>query len=947
MSAITQRIPDFFGGINEAPDQYKGQGQVRDAVNCIPDLTRGLYKRPGAKRIGTAALAGATTSTHWFHYYRDETEGSYIGQVQTDGSVNMWSCETGNAITVTYESGQETDLKAYLAHGTPTSGDLQFTTINDSTFVCNRKKTVEMHPTSAHKTAENPHTYVAFVEVKQVVNGRQYALNIHDPASSATTQISSATFVSANPTGEGYTSFSGDQGHCPFIGTKIFTISSSSTTVTNGVDSNDNPIPVSGRTPSNLIFRLTVTGQQGPKPDHEDDSPEAEDFTCKYRCELDLLHGGEGWLADDTFTVSLAGKNYPIVVDQAETSTIKASLKAVRPSPTPFDQQTSVSVDTILGGIQDELPSSISSEVIGNGLYLYSNSQDFTVTTPNTDLLTVVTESTNDVTNLPFQAKNGYILKVANSSANEDDYYLRFEGDNNSDGPGSWSECAKPGIKKRLNEATMPIVIQRTANGNFNVKQFTYDDREVGDKFTNPQPSFVSLRISQGDLTNQDRFINKVLFFRNRLAFLSGDNVVLSRPGDLGNFFVKTALTVAADDPIDISCSSTYPSELFDGLEQNTGLIVFAKNQQFLLATDSDILQPESAKLGSISTYNYNAKMPPISMGTIAGFVDNAGAFSRFFAMANVAREGEPQVVELSKVISRKLSNDLDMMANSRENSFVFLGKRDSKEVFGYKYFGTVERQLQSAWFRWEHTRPIKYHCVTDDTYFFVDDQFFLQKIDLIRDNALSFAENNNTYLVHLDNYSPATGGTYDSATNTTTFTLGWLSSITDKKPNLTAVKGGTDGSIITGIDVPNTGTSIAVPGKWNGVELNFGYDYTMQVDLPRFFVQTKTGNVTVNEQRGSLTIHRVNLIFSRVGVYETELTRVGKPKFSQQFSSTTFDSYQAGDVRIEDTYAAYVPVYEKSDNFTLSIKSTSPLPATLTSLTWEGVYNPSYYKRV
>ena len=52
MTAITQRIPDFFGGINEAPDQYKGQGQVRDAVNCIPDLTRGLYKRPGAKRVG-------------------------------------------------------------------------------------------------------------------------------------------------------------------------------------------------------------------------------------------------------------------------------------------------------------------------------------------------------------------------------------------------------------------------------------------------------------------------------------------------------------------------------------------------------------------------------------------------------------------------------------------------------------------------------------------------------------------------------------------------------------------------------------------------------------------------------------------------------------------------------------------------------------------------------
>lgn len=315
--------------------------------------------------------------------------------------------------------------------------------------------------------------------------------------------------------------------------------------------------------------------------------------------------------------------------------------------------------------------------------------------------------------------------------------------------------------------------------------------------------------------------------------------------------------------------------------------------------------------------------------------------------MTNVAREGEPQVSELSKVISRKLENDLDLLTNSRENQFVFFGKRNSKEVFGYKYFGTVEKQLQSSWFRWEHTRPIRYHCVTDDTYYFVDDQNFLQQIDLIRDDELTFTEDNKSYIVHLDNYVSAVGGTYDSATNKTTFTLSWLGSITDKKPNLTAVKGGTDGTIINGINVPNTGTAITVPGKWNGTTLYFGYDYTMQIDLPTFFLQKKEGEKTVNEQRGSLTIHRANLSFSRVGVYETKLTRTGKPVYQQQFSSTSYDNYQAGDIRVDDTYQAYVPIYEKNTNFILSILSTSPLPATLTSMSWEGDYNPSYYKRV
>ena len=107
----------------------------------------------------------------------------------------------------------------------------------------------------------------------------------------------------------------------------------------------------------------------------------------------------------------------------------------------------------------------------------------------------------------------------------------------------------------------MPLVIQRTATTTFTVRPFDYRNRDVGDDTTNPMPSFVGGRI------------NKVLFFRNRLALLSGENVVLCRPGTLGipDFFVESALTVGTADPIDISAASMFPSELFDGIEINTG----------------------------------------------------------------------------------------------------------------------------------------------------------------------------------------------------------------------------------------------------------------------------------------------------------------------------------------------------------------------------------------
>jgi hypothetical protein len=914
MASITQTIPNFFGGISKVPDSQMGQGQVKDALNCIPDLNKGLYKRPGAMRVGTAPLSGATSTGVWFHYYRDETEGSYIGQVQTDGSVNMWDGDTGNAITVNYESGQQTNLQNYLSNGTIGSETLQFTTINDSTFVVNRNVTAAMEATSVSKTDERPHTYSAFIELKRTQNGRQYGINIHNPTSNTTTSISTATQASANPTGEGYSTFSGNQGHCPFVGTKVFTLNSGSKT--------------------NLVFRLTVTGQQGPVPNHTDESPEAGDYTCTYSHRLDLLHGGEGWTVGSAGSVTLEGKSYPINVDKIETVSVRASIKAVRPDPTPFDQQTNVTPDSILGGITAELSGTgISHEVIGNGIYFYSNTTNFTVEAQNTDLMSVITDQVNDVTGLPFQCKHGYIVKVSNSSSADDDYYLRFEGNGGGSGPGSWVECAEPGIADTINPLTVPIVIQRQSNGQFIVKRFSYSQRTVGDLNTNPEPSFIGKKI------------NKVLFFRNRLAFLSDENVILSQPGDLGNFFVNTALTVSGTDPIDISCSSKYPAILFDALEVNTGLIVFAENQQFLLATDSDILNPDTARLSSISTYNYNTDVPPFSLGTVAGFLDNAGAHTRFFVMSNVAREGEPNVNELSKVVSTALSKDIDLLADSRENTTIFFGKKSSDEVFGYKYFNVADRQVQSSWFRWKHTRPIVYHCCVNDTYIFVDDQNFLQKINLIRDDDSTFTENSEEYVVHLDNYVAATGGSYDSATRQTTFTLSWLSSITDKSVDLVAVKPGADGLIVLNVDVPSSGTTVTVPG--NEPALTFGYAYTMQVDFPRFYVQKVVGERTINEERGSLIVHRIKPSFGRLGQYETVVTRVGKTDYTDEFTSSTFNQYLVADVQVEDEYIGTVPVYEKNNNFNLSIKSTTPLPATLISLTWEGDYSPKYYKNV
>ena len=609
MASVTQTIPQFSLGMSEQPDNLKFPGQVTEIVNAIPDVTRGLFKRPGAKRIGTSPLANVQSGGSWFHYFRDETEGSYIGQVAADGQVRVWRCSDGTQMTTAYGTGGQTAIQNYLATSTPEN--LQFLTINDTTFVCSRDSTNSntlVGETGTSTARPDPH--FAMLELLRTENGRQYGLDIFSTA--AVTNLSRATRIKIQ---SDTLDESDGTGTCPGIGTQVFSVDSGSK--------------------KNLIFRLNILGQQGVSPNYDSQNfsngADGQNYRCSYQREVVLLHGGEGWVVGDTVTVTLDSANggasgggnatYTIRVEETESTDLNATISSngdglIRPEPTPFDAQTAVTADTIIGGIIAELPSGINGKQIGNGIYL-SSSNSFTVNIVENDLMRVMQGSVNDVQNLPNQCKHGYIVRVANAlRSEEDDYYLKFEGQNDKDGSGSWTECALPGITTTL--TNMPLVIQRTGTTTFTVKQFTYGVRDVGDTFTNPMPSFLGKRI------------NKVLFFRNRLAFLAGENVVTSRPGTLGepNFFIETALTVSVADPVDISAASMFPSDLFDGIEINAGLLVFSTNQQFLLASDDTVFNPDTAKLRSIATFNYNEDMPPISLGTTVAYLDNSGTVS-------------------------------------------------------------------------------------------------------------------------------------------------------------------------------------------------------------------------------------------------------------------------------------------------------------------------------
>ena len=933
MAGVTQTIPQYSLGISEQPDNLKFPGQVSDSINAIPDVTKGLFKRPGAKRIGTDALSSVQSGGSWFHYFRDETEGSYIGQIAADGQVRVWRCNDGQLMTTAYGTGGQTAIQNYLATSTPEN--LQTLTINDTTFVTNRDTTNSNTLIGTTGTTDaTPDAHFAFLELLRTENGRQYGLNISNNTNTQTLDRATRIEIQSDDLDEG-----NGTGHCPGIGTQVFSKDSGSK--------------------KNLIFRLNILGQQGVSPDYgaNQNGAGGQDYRCAYNREAILLHGGEGFVTNDTVTATLTsaaggasvGTNanangvaatYTIKVVDHERTTVRANLGLIRPAPTPFDAQTAVTADAILGSLKEEIDaiSGISAQIIGSGMYL-SSANPFNVEVVEEDLMRVMQSSVNDVTNLPTQCKHGYIVKVSNSRmADEDDYYVRFDGENNRDGSGSWSECAKPGIAKTL--TNMPLVIQRTATTTFTVKQFTYEDRRVGDDLTNPLPSFVGQRI------------NKVLFFRNRLALLSGENVITSRPGTLGtpDFFVESALTTSASDPIDISAASMFPSELFDGIEINTGLLVFSTNQQFLLASDDTVLNPDTAKLRSVSTFNYNETIAPISLGTTVAYIDNSGKFSRFNEMANVQREGEPNVVEVSKIVPTLLPKDIDLITNSRENSIVLMGKTNSDIVFGYKYLQIANKRQQAAWFRWKLNNPLIYHFIINDEYFFLDSDYYLQSIKLVQaDSDPSIVQDNVDFLLHVDNHTTVSGGSFNATTNITTFSgVSWLNTVTTPNYDLVVIDTNTSSTRVGRYAKPTvSGTSFTLPGNWSGVTLTIGYIYDYEVTFPTFYPTKGQGDKVSADVNSSLILHRVKIHFGKIGLYETTLERVGKPDYTEVYESTELDEYDASDAPYLEEFIKTIPVYERNTNVDIKLKSSHPAPATLHALSWEGDYSPKFYQRV
>ena len=88
--------------------------------------------------------------------------------------------------------------------------------------------------------------------------------------------------------------------------------------------------------------------------------------------------------------------------------------------------------------------------------------------------------------------------------------------------------------------------------------------------------------------------MSDIFFHRNRLGFISGESIVMSRAGEFFKFFPETTTTILDADPIDVNVSHVKVSNLRHAIPFAEELLLFSVIYlDYFVAIDCRVHMPD------------------------------------------------------------------------------------------------------------------------------------------------------------------------------------------------------------------------------------------------------------------------------------------------------------------------------------------------------------------
>ena len=281
----------------------------------------------------------------------------------------------------------------------------------------------------------------------------------------------------------------------------------------------------------------------------------------------------------------------------------------------------------------------------------------------------------------------GAVLQVTgDEDTGFDDFYVKYTD-------GVWKETFKPGLDGSFNPTTMPhkIEVRRLTEDptyfvNFDVIE--WDSRKVGDEDSASDPSFIGQPI-------QD-----VFFYRNRLGFIAGDNVILSESGSYYNFYPTTVTSILDSDPIDVAVDSNKAISLRYATPFNRELLIFGDKAQFVMSS-GDTLTPKDVSVQQSTAFDIK-DVEPVVLGPNAYFATEKNSFSGIREYYVQPDSLSNDAADITAHCPNYLPKNIVKIAGSSKNDMLFVLSSDTPDtIYVYNFYWNGEEKAQSAWHKW------------------------------------------------------------------------------------------------------------------------------------------------------------------------------------------------------------------------------------------------------
>ena len=574
----------------------------------------------------------------------------------------------------------------------------------------------------------------------------------------------------------------------------------------------------------------------------------------------------------------------------------------------------------------------------------------------------IVYKEVNSITDLPLVAKNGFEVKVSgDAELNQDDYYVRFETTGGElIGQGKWVECVAPDLRLNYNPTTLPMELVSDGNG-FTLRTMKFADRMAGDDNSNPLASFITQKI------------DNIFFFKNRLGFLCGENIVMSESG-LGildstgqleyNFGRTTVTTLLDSDSIDISVASSRVTNLKSAKGFQENLVLFAENGQFVLK-GGDVLTPKTVSVTPITNFSFEDQVDPLPLGSYIYFPFTRGAFTgmrEFTVNASTDNYDSTEVTEHVPAYIPK--NIIDMAGTTSEDVIVLLSGDEKSSLYIYNYFWNNNQKVLSAWSKFTFNGEIRGIEFIESTFYMVmtDDQSNTHLVSLPLEAGLKDLDHtgaSSEFLTLLDRrvrvkvtsgssliQFEQTDGTYSSANADQPYTY----------YNIPAGQSiPATGNALTEVFVDSTATTHSLKAiNTNGVQVHltngnastdlYGYvglPYTMKYKFSTQVFKASTGKSSSPTNSSAMHVRNGTMFFDDTHTFDVKVTPENRTTATNTFLADDLpEATQLGSVKFAEGNFRF-PIYSKAKHADILLENSSPFDSKFSSAEFESFVHP------